>query len=130
LNRVSPDIPLEGVMKSLVVAAALAAALIPNCVLAQGPDDCWGPAQLSASAPDAESRDSITLLSDEDTTALLTAATNHNQHPAAGIVAIYSARYSRNPAKVLIFAFNEKNCLIDRGAIPIDEWRNLFGPVI
>jgi hypothetical protein len=117
-------------MKSLIATAVIAAALIPSYALAQGPDGCWGPAQLSASAPDAESKDSITLLSDEDTVALLAAAAKHNQHPAAGIVAIYSARYSRDAAKVLVFAFNEKNCLIDRGAIPINEWRNLFGPVI
>ena len=49
------------------VFAALAAALVPSYSFAQGGDDCWGPTQLSASAPDAESRDSITLLSNEET---------------------------------------------------------------
>ena len=116
-------------MKSLVVAAALAAALVPSYSLAQDRDECWGPAQLSASAPDAESRDSITLLSDEETAILLAEAAKHRKHPAAGIETIYSARYSGDAAKVLVFAFSE-NCLVDRGAIPIDEWEKIFGPAI
>ena len=41
------------------VFATLAAALVPSYAFAQGGDDCWGPTQLSASAPDPESRDSI-----------------------------------------------------------------------
>jgi hypothetical protein len=103
------------------VFAALAAALVPSHSFAQGGDDCCGPAQLSASAPDAESRDSITLLSDEETAILLAEAVKHRKHPAAGIETIYSARHSDDATKVLIFAFNKKNCLVDRGAIPIDE---------
>ena len=114
-------------MKSLIAAAALAAVLVPSCCLAQVRDDCWGPAELSASAPDAESRDSITMLSDEDTATLLTAAAKHHNHPVVGIETIYSARYSGDAAKVLVFAFS-KNCLVDRGAIPIDEWQKIFGP--
>ena len=62
-------------MKSLTIPATLAAALISNHALAQGRDDCWGPAQLSASAPDAESRGSITMLSDENTAVLIGVAT-------------------------------------------------------
>jgi hypothetical protein len=117
-------------MKSLIVAAALAA-LVPSYALAQVPDDdCWGPAQLSASAPDAESRDSITMLSDENTAILLAAAAKHRNHPAVAIETIYSARFSGDAAKVLVFAFNEKSCLVDRGAIPIDEWVKIFGPAI
>jgi hypothetical protein len=73
------------------VFAALAA-LVPSYSFAQGGDDCWGPTQLSASAPDAESRDSITLLSDEETAILLAEATKHRKHPAAGIETIYSSR--------------------------------------
>jgi len=115
-------------MKSPIVAAALAA-LVPSCALAQGRDDCWGPAQLSASAPDAESRNSITMLSDKDTAILLAAAAKHHNHPVVGIESIYSARYSGDAAKVLVFAFS-KNCLVDRGAIPIDEWEKIFGPII
>jgi hypothetical protein len=111
------------------VFAALAAALVPSHSFAQGRDDCWGPAQLSASAPDAKSRDSITLLSDEDTATLLAAAAKHHNHPVVGIETIYSARYSGDAAKVLVFAFS-KNCLVDRGAIPIDEWEKIFGPAI
>jgi hypothetical protein len=114
-------------MKSSIIAAALAAALVPSYSLAQGRDDCWGPAELSASAPDFESRDSIRMLTKEDTAILLAVATQHKKHPAAGIVTIYSARRSGDAAKVLIFAFNEKSCLVDRGAIPIDEWRSVFG---
>ena len=117
-------------MKSLIVAAALAGALIPSYALAEGRDDCWGPAQLSASAPDAESRDSITRLSDADTATLIAVAAKHHKHPAAGIETIYSARNSDDAAKVLIFAFDKKNCLVDRGAIPIDEWGTIFGPAI
>jgi hypothetical protein len=112
------------------VFAALAAALLPSHSFAQGGDDCWGPAQLSASAPDAESRDSITLLSDEETVILLAEAEKHRKHPAAGIETIYSARHSDDATKVLIFAFDKKNCLVDRGAIPIDEWEKVFGPAI
>jgi hypothetical protein len=115
-------------MRSPIVAAALAA-LVPSCALAQGGEECWGPAQLSASAPDAKSRDSITLLSDEDTATLLAAAAKHHNHPVVGIETIYSARYSGDAAKVLVFAFS-KNCLVDRGAIPIDEWEKIFGPAI
>ena len=115
-------------MRSPIVAAALAA-LVPSCALAQGGEECWGPAQLSASAPDAKSRDSITLLSDEDTATLLAAAAKHHKHPVVGIETIYSARYSGDAAKVLVFAFS-KNCLVDRGAIPIDEWEKIFGPAI
>ena len=113
-------------MKSLIAVAALAV-LVPTH--AQSQVDCWGPAQLSASAPDAESRDSITRLSDADTATLIAVATKHHKHPAAGIETIYSARYS-DDAKVLIFAFDKKNCLVDRGAIPIDEWGTIFGPAI
>jgi len=116
-------------MKSLIVAAALAA-LVPSRALAQVPDDCWGPAQLSASAPDAESRDSITMLSDDDSAILLAAAAKHRNHPAVAIETIYSARYSGDATKVLVFAFNEKSCLVDRGAIPIEEWVKIFGPAI
>jgi hypothetical protein len=116
-------------MRSLIVAAALASALIPSYALAEDRGDCWGPAQLFASAPDAESRDSITLLSDEDTAILLAAAAKHHNHPVVGIEMIYSARYSGDAAKVLVFAFS-KNCLVDRGAIPIDEWQKIFGPAI
>ena len=115
-------------MKSLIALAALAA-LVTNYSFAQGRDDCWGPAQLSASAPDAKSRDSITLLSDEDTATLLATAAKHHNHPVVGIETIYSARYSGDAAKVLVFAFS-KNCLVDRGAIPIDEWEKIFGPAI
>jgi hypothetical protein len=115
-------------MKSLVVATALAA-LVPSCALAEVRDDCFGPAQLSASAPDAESRDSITMLSDEDTAILLAAAAMHHNHPVVGIETIYFAHYSGDAAKVLVFAFS-KNCLVDRGAIPIDEWEKIFGPSI
>jgi hypothetical protein len=116
-------------MKSLIAVAALAA-LVSSYVLAQSRVDCWGPAQLSASAPDAKSRDSITRLSDEDTATLIAVAAKHHKHPAAGIETIYSARYSDAAAKVLIFAFDKKNCLVDRGAIPIDEWGTIFGPAI
>ena len=56
-------------------------------------------------------------------------AAKHHKHPAAGIETIYSARYSGNVAKVLVFAFS-KSCLVDRGAIPIDEWEKIFGPAI
>lgn len=115
-------------MKSLIALAALPA-LVTNYALAQSRVDCWGPAQLSASAPDAKSRDSITLLSDEDTATLLAAAAKHHNHPVVGIETIYSARYSGDAAKVLVFAFS-KNCLVDRGAIPIDEWEKIFGPAI
>jgi hypothetical protein len=113
-------------MKSVLVAAALAA-LVPSYALAQARDDCWGPAQLSASAPDAESRGSITMLSDENTAVLIAVATKHHKHPAAGIKTIYSARYSDDATKVLIFAFDKNDCLIDRGAIPIEEWTEVFG---
>jgi hypothetical protein len=113
-------------VKSLIVAAALAA-LVPSCALAQARDDCWGPAQLRASAPDAESRGSITMLSDENTAVLLAVATKHQKHPAAGIKTIYSARYSDDDTKMLIFAFDKNDCLIDRGAIPIEEWTEVFG---
>ena len=116
-------------MRSPIVAAALAA-LVPSCALAQGAEECWGPAQLSASAPDPEFRDSITMLSDEDTAILLAAAAKHHKHLAAGIETIYSARYSGDASKVLVFAFNEKSCLVDRGAIPIGEWKEVFGPAI
>jgi hypothetical protein len=116
-------------MKSRIVVAAIAA-LVPSYALAQEQDDCWGPAQLSASAPDAESRDSIRMLSHEDTAILLAAAAKHHQHPVAGIETIYSARYSEDAARVLVFAFNKKNCLVDRGAIPLDEWGTIFGPAI
>src|SRR6202142_3698771 len=116
-------------MKSIIVAAALAA-LVPSYALAQIPDDCWGPAQLSASAPDAESRDSITMLSDEDTASVLAAGPNDRNHPAVAIETIYSARWSGDATKVLVFAFNEKSCLVDRGAIPIEEWVKIFGPAI
>jgi hypothetical protein len=116
-------------MKSLTIAATLAAALVSNHALAQDRNDCWGPAQLRASAPDAASRDSITMLSDEDTATLLAAAAKHHNHPVEGIETIYSARYSHDAAKVLVFAFIE-NCLVDRGAIPIDEWEKIFGPAI
>jgi hypothetical protein len=129
LTRISPKLYLEGLMNSLIVSAALAATLIPSCALAQGRDDCWGPAQLSASAPDAESRNSITMLSDEDTATLLAAAATHHNHPVVGIETIYSAHYSGDAAKVLVFAFS-KNCLVDRRAIPIDEWVKIFGPAI
>ena len=111
------------------VFAPLAAALVPSCSLAQG-DDCWGPAQLTASAPDAESRDSITLLSDEETAILLAEAEKHRKHPAAAIETIYSARNSADATKVLIFAFNKRSCLVDRGAIPIDEWEKVFGATL
>jgi hypothetical protein len=107
------------------VFATLAAALVSSYSFAQGGDDCWGPTQLSASAPDAESRDSITLLSDEETE-----AAKHRKHPAAGIQTIYSARNSDDATKVLIFAFNKKSCLVDRGAIPIDEWEKVFGATL
>jgi hypothetical protein len=116
-------------MKSLLAVAALAA-LVPSHAFAQNRVDCWGPAQLSASAPDAESRDSITKLSDADTATLIAVAAKHHKHPAAGIETIYSARYSDDAAKVLIFTFDKKNCLVDRGAIPIDEWGTIFGPAI
>jgi hypothetical protein len=116
-------------MKSLLAVAALAA-LVPSHAFAQSRVDCWGPAQLSASAPDAESRDSITRLSDADTATLIAVAAKHHKHPAAGIETIYSARNSDDAAKVLIFAFDKKNCLVDRGAIPIDEWGTIFGPAI
>ena len=102
---------------------------VPSYSLAQGRDDCWGPAQLRASAPDAKSRDSITMLSDEETAILLAAAAKHHNHPVVGIEMIYSARYSGDAAKVLVFAFS-KNCLVDRGAIPIDEWEKIFRPAI
>ena len=117
-------------MKSLIFAAALATALVPSYSLAQGQDDCWGPAQLRASAPDAASRNSITMLSDEDTAILLAEAAEHHKHPAPGIETIYSARNSEDTGKVLIFAFNDKSCLVDRGAIPIEEWIQVFGPII
>jgi hypothetical protein len=117
-------------MKSLIIAAALAVAMVSNHALAQGRNDCWGPAQLRASAPNAESRDSIIVLSGADTATLLAAAAKHHKHPAAGIETIYSARYSVDANKVLIFAFDKKNCLVDRGAIPIDEWVKVFGPII
>ena len=116
-------------MKSLIAVAALAA-LVPSYALAQSRVDCWGPAQLRASAPDAKSMDSIARLSDEDTATLIAVAAKHHKHPAAGIETIYSARYSDDAAKVLIFAFDKKNCLVDRGAIPIDEWGTIFGPAI
>jgi hypothetical protein len=116
-------------MKFVTVAAALITALVPSYCLAQARDDCWGPAQLSASAPDAKSRDSIAMLSDEDTAILLAAAAKHHNHPVAGIETIYSARYSADAAKVLVFAFS-KNCLVDRGALPINEWEKIFGPAI
>ena len=112
------------------VFAALAAALVPSYAFAQGGDDCWGPTQLSASAPDAESRDSITLLSDEETAILLAEAAKHRKHPAVGIETIYSARNSDDATKVLIFAFNKESCLVDRGAIPIDEWEKVFGATL
>jgi hypothetical protein len=129
LTHISPKLHWEGVMKSLFVVTALAGALIPSYALAEDRDDCWGPAQLSASAPDAKSRDSITMLSDEDTATLLAAAAKHHNRPVVGIETIYSARYSGDAAKVLVFAFS-KNCLVDRGAIPIDEWQKIFGPAI
>jgi hypothetical protein len=129
MTSFSPKVHWEGVMKSLIVAVALVTVFVPNYSLAQGRDDCWGPAQLRASAPDAKSRDSITMLSDEDTAILLAAAANHHNHPVVGIETIYSARYSGDAAKVLVFAFS-KNCLVDRGAIPIDEWEKIFGPGI
>jgi hypothetical protein len=112
------------------VFAALAAALVPSYAFAQSGDDCWGPTQLSASAPDAESRNSITLLSDGETAILLAEAAKHRKHPAAGIETIYSARNSDDATKVLIFAFNKKSCLVDRGAIPIDEWEKVFGAIL
>jgi hypothetical protein len=118
----------EGVMKSLTVATALAA-LLPSCVLAEVRDDCFSPAQLKASAPNAEARGSITMLSDEDASTLLAAAAMHHNHPVVGIETIYFARYSGQAAKVLVFAFS-KNCLVDRGAIPVDEWERIFGPAI
>jgi hypothetical protein len=117
-------------MKSLVVAAAIAVAFVPSYALAQERNDCWGPAELSASAPDAESKDSITMLSDEDTAILLAEAEKNHKHPAPGIETIYSARNSKDTTKVLIFAFNENSCLVDRGAIPIEEWIEVFGPTI
>ena len=116
-------------MKFVTVAAALITMLVPSYGLAQAGGECWGPAQLSASAPDAKSRDSIAMLSDEDTAILLAAAAKHHNHPVAGIDTIYSARCSGDGAKVLVFAFS-KNCLVDRWAIPIDEWEKIFGPAI
>ena len=112
------------------VFAALAAAWVPNSSFAQAGDDCWGPTQLSASAPEAGSRESITLLSDEETAILLAEAAKHRKHPAAGIETIYSARNSDDATKVLIFAFNKKSCLVDRGAIPINEWEKVFGATL
>jgi hypothetical protein len=114
-------------MKSLFFAGALAAAWVPTCSPAQDGHACWGPAKFSASAPNPESRDSITMLSNKDTAILLAAAAKRGKRPAAGIVVIYTARYSEDQAKVLVFAFNEKGCLVDRGAIPINEWREIFG---
>jgi hypothetical protein len=111
------------------VVAALAA-LVPSYSFAQGGDDCWGPTQLIASAPDAESRDSITLLSDEETAMLLAEAAKHRKHPAAEIETIYSACDSDDATKVLIFAFSKRSCLVDRGAIPIDEWEKVFGAIL
>ena len=73
---------------------------------------------------------SITLLSDEETAVLLAEAAKHRKHPAAGIETIYSARNSDDATKVLIFAFNKKSCLVDRGAIPIDEWEKVFGATL
>ena len=70
------------------------------------------------------------MLSDEDTATLLAAAAKHRKHPAAGIERIYSARYSVDANKVLVFAFDKKNCLVDRGAIAIDEWVKVFGHTI
>jgi hypothetical protein len=70
------------------------------------------------------------MLSDEDTAILLAAAAKHHKHLAAGIETIYSARYSGDASKVLVFAFNEKSCLVDRGAIPIGEWKEVFAPAI
>ena len=67
------------------------------------------------------------MLSDEDTATLLAAAAKHHNHPVAGIETIYSARYSGDAAKVLVFAFSN-NCLVDRGAIPIDEWEKISVP--
>ena len=112
------------------VFAALAATFVPSCSFAQSGDDCWGPTQLSASAPDADSRDSITLLSDKEMAILLAEAAKHGKHPAAGIETIYSARNSDDAIKVLIFAFNKKSCLVDRGAIPIDKWEKVFGATL
>ena len=108
-------------MKSSIIAAALAAALVPSYSLAQGQDDCWGPAELSASAPDFESRDSIRMLTKEDTAILLAVATQHKKHPAAGIVTIYSARRSGDAAKVLIFAFNDPATNDDKKQLPFNK---------
>ena len=116
-------------MKFVTVAAALTAALVPSYALRRPAMIARGPAQLRASAPDAKSRNSIAMLSDEDTAIFLAAAAKHRNHPVAGIETIYSARYSGDAAKVLVFAFI-KNCLVDRGAIPIDEWEKIFGPAI
>jgi hypothetical protein len=67
------------------------------------------------------------LLSDEETAILLAEAEKDRKHPAAGIETIYSVRRSDDATKVLIFAFNKENCLVDRAAIPIDEWEKVFG---
>ena len=67
------------------------------------------------------------MLSEKDMAVLLAVAMKHQKHPAAGIETIYSARNSDDAGKVLIFAFDENGCLIDRGAIPIEEWTEVFG---
>ena len=123
---VEADKPKRGAMKSLIAVAALAA---------------WTPAMRSrragliagirrSSAPAPLTRNPGTRSQGSRMPTLpplIAVAAKHHKHPAAGIETIYSARYSDDDAKVLIFAFNKKNCLVDRGAIPIDEWEKVFG---
>ena len=114
-------------MKFVTVAAALTTALVPSYA-SRRPAMIAGVRRNSAPALQTPNPgNSIAMLSDEDTAILLAAAAKHRNHPVAGIETIYSARYSGDAAKVLVFAFS-KNCLVDRGAIPIDEWEKIFGP--
>lgn len=86
-----------------------------------------GARRRSAPAPLTQNPEARSPCSDENTAVLLAVATKHHKHPAAGIKTIYSARYSDDATKVLIFAFDKNDCLVDRGAIPIEEWTEVFG---
>jgi hypothetical protein len=77
-------------------------------------------------APDPDSFDSFHALSPERTKAFLDFAKANHKNVAVGIETIWVGRWSGNPDLVLTFAFNKDSCLVDRGSIPLAQWRGLF----
>jgi hypothetical protein len=101
-------------MKSLIVAAALAVAFAPNCALAQDRNDCWGPAQLSASAPDAESRDSNRDCSTVYQTALVVEGENEHLGGVFGVARVVDRLDPRGRMLMVLRGLSEE----DRSVFP------------